>query len=69
MRNKISIATNVAARWKLGPFGWGGKVDGTIASESWRPVVRAFEENFAQNLELGAQLLITDQDEVELCLR
>ena len=64
MKGKISIASSVTSRWMLGPFGRGGKIEGIIASDRWRPVVHAFEENFARNLELGAQLVVTDHDEV-----
>ena len=42
-----------------GPFGNGGVVEGYVKpSFPWDQVVVSFEENFALNLELGAQLCV-----------
>eukprot|EP00602_Paraphysomonas_sp_CaronLab_P009568 CAMPEP_0185020148 /NCGR_PEP_ID=MMETSP1103-20130426/2743_1 /TAXON_ID=36769 /ORGANISM="Paraphysomonas bandaiensis, Strain Caron Lab Isolate" /LENGTH=522 /DNA_ID=CAMNT_0027550871 /DNA_START=241 /DNA_END=1809 /DNA_ORIENTATION=- len=52
----MSVTTEIQPIGK-GPFGDGGVVQGYV-SDGWEPVRRAFEENFALNMELGAQLVI-----------
>lgn len=53
-----------------GPFGKGGIVNGFVA-RGWEEVREAFEENFALNMELGAQLVIYQHNNVvvDLCGR
>jgi len=56
------ITTQVKGRtflrpFGLGPFGLGGTVTGSTAP-GWESVRAAFEDNFAKNLELGAQLVV-----------
>lgn len=51
-----------------GPFGSGGQVNGHCSGE-WGAVLEAFEENFAQGLENGAQLSIFSEGKcvLDLC--
>ncbi|CAE8635598.1 unnamed protein product [Polarella glacialis] len=49
--------TEVKGRTYLAPFGPGGTVTGW-AAPGWEDLRTGFEENFAQNLELGAQLVV-----------
>jgi len=56
------ITTQVKGRtflrpFGLGPFSLGGTVTGSTAP-GWESVRAAFEDNFAKNLELGAQLVV-----------
>lgn len=51
------IITEVRGRTFLHPFGIGGTVIGSTAP-GWESVRVGFENNFAQNLELGAQLVV-----------
>jgi CubicO group peptidase (beta-lactamase class C family) len=46
-----------------GPFGRGGKIEGTV-EPGWESVQSAFEDNFAANMELGAQLVVYHQNQV-----
>ena len=54
--------TEIASK-SYGPFGRGGVCSGTV-SPMWAPVRAAFEENFALNYELGAQLVVYEGDDI-----
>lgn len=55
-----TVVAPSADKQSPGPFGscWaGGRVSGSVA-EGWEDVREAFEKNFAENLEVGAQLVV-----------
>ena len=58
--SKESVTTEIAPIVKHGPFGSGGTVVGYSKYEGVR---KAFEENFARRLELGAQLVVYEKGE------
>ena len=59
----ITTTTEVLSKCLYGPFGRGGTCTGVVAPE-WQPVREAFEENFALDYELGAQLSVYDGEEM-----
>lgn len=50
-----SLTTRISPTTRFGPFGSGGTV---VGFSKYPGVRRAFEENFAQRLELGSQLVV-----------
>lgn len=58
-----AVTTEISSKQLYGPFGRGGVCSG-VALPEWNIVREAFEENFALNLELGAQLVIYDGEEI-----
>ena len=57
------LTTEISSKDLYGPFGRGGLCSGHVADD-WTPVRSAFEENFALNYELGAQLVIYDGEDM-----
>mmetsp|Transcript_17447 Transcript_17447/g.60928 ORF Transcript_17447/g.60928 Transcript_17447/m.60928 type:complete len:487 (+) Transcript_17447:71-1531(+) len=61
--NVPASTSQIESKVRFGPFGAGGRVLGAV-EKGWEPVREAFEENFALNLELGAQLAIYKGEEL-----
>lgn len=51
------ITREITSNGSWGPFGKGGRISGSVAP-GWEDVRDAFESNFRNNLELGAQLVV-----------
>lgn len=62
------VSLNRSLKQRLGPFGKGGEVSG-FTEIGWASVRSHFEANFANNMELGAQLVIYQGEKkvVDLC--
>lgn len=56
-RGLSTVATQVSPTVRFCPFGRGGEVEGSVAA-GYEKVRAAFESNFAEGQELGAQLVI-----------